>query len=120
METLVRIKDWMKAFYGKFDIVIDTVVKFVIAFAALKLMSDRLGFFSLFENPFVLIIVSLVCSLLPYGLSAFILAICLLLNVYKASMEVAIPWIINVLMSSDSASSSASPLNPSFNMFPPI
>ena len=90
METLVRIKDWMKAFYGKFDIVIDTVVKFVIAFVALKLMSDRLGFFSLFENPFILVIISLVCSLLPYGLSAFILAVCLLLNVYKASMEVAI------------------------------
>ena len=90
METLVKIKDWMKAFYGKFDIVIDTVVKFAVAFTALKLMNDRLGFFSLFENPFVLVIISLVCSLLPYGLAAFLLAVCLLLNVYKASVEVAI------------------------------
>ena len=80
----------MKAFYGKFDIVIDTVVKFAVAFTALKLMNDRLGFFSLFENPFVLVIISLVCSLLPYGLAAFLLAVCLLLNVYKASVEVAI------------------------------
>ncbi len=90
METLVRIKDWLKAFYGKFDIIIVTVVKFVIAFVALKLIGDKLGYISLFENPFILIIISLVCSLLPYGLIAAVLSLCMLANVYKASFEMAI------------------------------
>ncbi|MDO4938382.1 MAG: ABC transporter permease [Lachnospiraceae bacterium] len=90
METLVRIKDWLKAFYGKYDIVIVTLVKFLIAFVTLKLIGDRLGYIALFENPFVLIIISLVCSLLPYGLIATVLSVCLLANVYKASFEMAV------------------------------
>ena len=88
--TLVKIKDWLKGFYGKFDVIIDTVIKFAIAFASLKLMSTRLGYFAMFENPFVIIIVSLVCSILPYGLSTAVLSICLLAQVYKAGTEVAI------------------------------
>ena len=90
METLVRIKDWLKAFYGKFDIIIDTVVKFAIAFVALKLIGDKLGYIGLFENPFILVIISLVCSLLPYGLIAAVLSLCMLANVYKASFEMAV------------------------------
>lgn len=90
METLIRIKDWLKAFYGKFDIIIDTVVKFAIAFVALKLIGDKLGYIGLFENPFILIIISLVCSLLPYGLIAAVLSLCMLANVYKASFEMAV------------------------------
>lgn len=90
MEGLTRIKDWLKAFYGKYDIIIDTVVKFAIAFTALKLMSDRLGYIGLFENPFITVILALVCSLLPYGLTAAVLSLCMLANVYKASMEMAV------------------------------
>lgn len=80
----------LKAFYGKFDIIIEAVIKFAIAFIALKLMSDRLCYISLFENPFVLIIIALICSLLPYGLMAAVLSLCLVANVYKASMEMAV------------------------------
>lgn len=90
MEALTRIKDWLKAFYGKFDIIIDTVVKFAIAFTALKLMGSRLGYIDLFENPFVTVILALVCSILPYGLTAAVLSLCMLANVYKASMEMAV------------------------------
>lgn len=88
--SLLTIKDWLKGFYGKFDVVIDTIIKFAIAFTALKLMSLRLGYFALFENPFVIVIISLMCSILPYGLSTAIIGICLLAQAYKASIEVAI------------------------------
>lgn len=90
MEVLIKIKDWMKAFYGKFDIIIVTLVKFAIAFAALKLISDRMCYVSLFENPFLLAIIALVCSLLPFGLMAAVLSLCVLANVYKASLEMAV------------------------------
>jgi len=90
MLEIAKIKDWLRAFYGKYDIVIDTVIKFVIAFVAMKLMNSRLGYFGLFENPFVILLISLLCSILPYGLSATVLSLCLLANVYKASLEMAI------------------------------
>lgn len=90
MEVLIKIKDWLKAFYGKFDIIIVTIVKFAIAFAALKLISDRMCYVSLFENPFMLVIIALVCSLLPFGLMAAVLSLCMLANVYKASLEMAV------------------------------
>lgn len=89
-ETLVKIKDWLKAFYGKFDVVIDTIVKFAIAFASFKVMSSKLGYLNIFENPFVMLILSLVCCILPYGLETVFIAVVLLAHVYKASMEAAI------------------------------
>lgn len=89
-ETITKTKDWLKAFYGKYDVVIDTVVKFVIAFASFKVMSSRLGYLTLFENPFVIAIFSLVCCILPWGLETVAIAVCLLAHVYKASAEAAI------------------------------
>lgn len=90
MVTLVRIKDWLKAVYGRFDVIIITVMKFLLAFAALRIMSKYIGFFDLFTNPFVSIVIALVCSLLPFGLSAAVLALCFLANLYKISIELAI------------------------------
>jgi len=90
MRTIVIIKDWIKGFYGKYDVVIEIVVKFVIAFVALKLMDTKLGFWDLFENPFVIVLISLFCSILPLGLETTVLALCLLACVYKASLEIAL------------------------------
>ncbi len=87
---MIAVKDWIKGFYGKYDMIIEIVVKFAVAFAALKLMDTRLGFWDLFENPFVIILVSLFCSILPWGLETTVLAFCMLASVYKQSMEIAL------------------------------
>lgn len=90
MNSFAKVKEALKAFYGRFDFAIDTLIRFVIAFAAMKLMSDKLGYSELLNNKFIILMVSLVCSIIPWGLSTVALALGLLMHIYKASMEVAI------------------------------
>ena len=88
--TLVKIRDWLKAIYGKYDIVFVTLFKFLIAFCAMKAINDNIGYYELFQNPFIPLIISLVCSILPSGIMALILALCMLVNIYQVSLEMTI------------------------------
>lgn len=90
MKSFAKVKEALKAFYGRFDFIIDTLVKFLVAFAALQLMSDKLGYFSLLNNRFIILMISLITSILPWGLSTVFLALCLLMHIYEANLEVAI------------------------------
>ena len=85
--SILEFREKLKALYARFDMIVDVVVKFVIAFVSLKLMMDNIGFFQTMKNPFILLMVSLACSILPYGITAFILAVLVLLNVYKVCLK---------------------------------
>ena len=90
MTSFIKVKEALKAFYGRFDFAIMTLVKFIVAFAAMRLMADRLGYFDILTNKYIVPMVALICSILPWGLSTVILAICLLMHIYKASLEIAL------------------------------
>ncbi len=87
METLLRIREKIRELYARFDLVADTAVKFVIAYAALRVMSRSIGWFETLKNPFIMLIIALICCIIPYGMMAAVLAVWLLLNVYKVSLE---------------------------------
>ena len=95
ISSILEFREKLKALYARFDMIVDVVVKFLIAFVSLKLMMDNIGFFQTMKNPFILLMVSLACSILPYGITAFILAVLVLLNVYKVSLEMTV--ILSVL-----------------------
>lgn len=99
MMVLLEIKEYLKLFYAKFDVYIVSALKFLLTLIALNMVNSDLGYMSkLTETPIVLL-VSLVCALLPWGASAAVTALFMLGHFYEVSLELAgIALIILLIM----------------------
>ena len=98
MISVLEFKEKLKSFYAKYGRYVDMAAKFVVTLVAMLLINKNLGYMQKLDNPFLVIIVSLLCSLLPYGLIAVILGACLIAQVYAVSMEMAILLAIILLV----------------------
>ena len=87
MEGILKIRESLKAFYAKFSIVIDPVVRFFGVFITLILMNDRLGYLTQLDNMALMILISAFCAIVPRGIRIIVLAACLLGNMYMVSYE---------------------------------
>ena len=90
MTSILEFKEKLKEFYARFGVYVDMFIKFIITLTAMLLINKNIGYMEKLNNPFVVIIVSLLCSMLPYGLIAVILGACILAHVYAVSMEMMI------------------------------
>ncbi len=90
MMVLLVLKERLRAFYGRFAAVVDALIKFVMSFAALMMLSKGLGFMSRLQNPLILFAIAALCAFLPYGGITFLLALVMLGHVYAASFELAL------------------------------
>lgn len=98
MMVLLEIKEYLKLFYAKFDIYIISVFKFLLTLIALNMVNSDLGYMSrLTEIPIVLLI-SLVCALLPWGASAAVTALFMVGHFYEVSLELAGVAIVILLL----------------------
>lgn len=97
--VLLEIKEYLKLFYAKFDVYIISVFKFLLTLIALNMVNSDLGYMSrLTETPIVLLI-SLVCALLPWGASAAVTALFMVGHFYEVSLELAgVALVILLLM----------------------
>ena len=70
MTELLKVKDMLQRLYGRYDMVVSHVLKFVAAFVSFMLIRGMTGFSSSASNVFVLILLSAVCAFLPGGVTA--------------------------------------------------
>lgn len=89
MTKLLEIKEWLKGFYGRFDVYLLAVWKFILATGAITVLNQSLGFMEQLKSQFVVLILGLVCSILPYGGMALICAGVTLAHFYALSLELA-------------------------------
>ena len=87
MMKLLLIKDKVKEFYGKYDIYIDPVIKFLLAFASLSMLKNSLGFMSQLNSMPVILVASLICSLLPVNAVVVFYMLFMLGHIFALSME---------------------------------
>ncbi len=83
------IREYVKAIYVKLDIYIVSVAKFLLAFFALRTINLELGFLDKINDSAIVVLVSLVCALLPWGVSAAMAALFILGHFYALSLELA-------------------------------
>ena len=95
MELLV-FKERLRRFYGKYSLYIIPLIKFAVGYAAFYLINSNVGFMARLKNPLVPVIMGLVASIVPYGLTAFFAGCLLLAHVVQVSLEIAL--IIAVFM----------------------
>lgn len=90
MSGLLELKEKLKDLYGKTEMYITPVLKFVLAILLLFTIDMKIGYMSALGNPLVIFVIALACAFLP--VNAIVIANCvyIVLNSYALSMEVAI------------------------------
>lgn len=98
MIELLVFKEKLKAFYGKYDIFINPVIKFALGFMTFYLLNQNIGFMEKLKNPLIPVVFALACSFLPYGAMTFLAAVVMLLHLSSVSMEIALVMLVFLLM----------------------
>lgn len=99
MMFILEVKEQIKAFYAKFDVYIISVFKFLLAFLSLKMINTDLGYMSRLNDTAIVVLVSLMCALLPWGMTAAMSALFIIAHFYKVSLELtAIALVLFLIM----------------------
>ena len=94
MTQIYELKDKIIRFHAEYEIYLKYVYKFIVAFALFCLINGKIGFMeSIAELP-VSLILGLVCSLLPTGVTLLVAAALVVLHLNVLSMEVALAAIL--------------------------
>ena len=94
MTTLLELKEKLTRFYGKYDIYIMPVIKFVVALTAFLLINHNIGYMEKISSTPIALILALICSILPVGGTVFIGSVLILADMYALSLEVCIVALI--------------------------
>ncbi len=90
MRNLLEIRDLIVKIYNKTEFIVLPVLKFMLAFLALSIVSGKLGYMFQLDNIGLVLILSLMCSFLPNGFVIFFGAVLSMAHIYALSLEVAI------------------------------
>lgn len=93
MELLV-LKEKLKAFYGKFNQIVDMALKFLLGFVTFYLLNVNIGFMGKLKNPLIPLVLALLSAFVPYGVIACMAALFMLLHVSSVSFEMALLMLI--------------------------
>ncbi len=85
MVQLLKIRDQIYRFVGRFEIYVLAVVRFVIAYAAFYLINSSTGYMKGLSDYPIALILALLCSFSPAGLMMFFCAVLILLQFYALS-----------------------------------
>ena len=96
MMGLLVLKERLKEFYGKYDIYINPVFRFLFGLSAMLILDSNLGFMAKLTGPVPVLVTGLVCSFLPYSIISLLITVIMLLHLYSASLEIAL--IVGVLV----------------------
>lgn len=89
MTELLMFREKIKSFYGKFDVVIDYVIKFLAALISLMVINAKAGYNDKLTGGLITFGVALVCTFMPGSLTAVVCAAFILINLMSMSLEYA-------------------------------
>ncbi len=90
MTNLLVLREQLKKFYGKNEVYITPISKFLLAFVSLLLINQKIGYMGSLNNIAIVLVLALLCSFLPRNMTVVVAAAVTLAHLYKFSMECAI------------------------------
>lgn len=90
MRSLIELRDEIKRIYYRFEFAVLPVLKFMLAFWMLSLVSGKLGYMYQLDNLGLILIAALLCSFLPNGFILLFAVVLSVAHLYVLSLEVAI------------------------------
>ncbi len=98
MTQLLAARDWLKQFYGKYSIYIDPVIRFLVGFLAFWMINNNIGFMARLKSPVIPVIMGLVASFMPYGVTAFLAGCFAAVHISEVSLEVSLILFVVMLI----------------------
>ena len=71
MTALLEFKQKVKSLYSKYEMYLQPLIKFVLALVYFIWINSNMGYMTALDNIFVVLILSLICSILPSGMMLF-------------------------------------------------
>lgn len=90
MTSLLVAKQYLKKFYGRYEVYLVPLWKFLLAFISLMLINGKLGFMERIDRMTIVLIAALMCSFMPMNFIIIVAAAFVLLHVYALSLECAV------------------------------
>ena len=90
MTNLLVLKEYLKGIYGKYEIYITPIAKFLLALITIMMINGKLGYMSRLNSMSVVLVVALLCSFLPMNFMIVAAAFFILLHLDAFSMECAV------------------------------
>ena len=98
MAGLLVVKEHLKVFYGRFEVYIRPVLKFLLALVTLLLINKNIGYMQRLDKPAIVLVVALMCSFLPVNMIIVFAALFIVMHVYTLSMECAVVVLVLLLL----------------------
>lgn len=87
MTSLIAAKQIIKRFYGKYEVYIQPLLKFILAFVCLQIINKKMGYMPQLTSTAVVLVVALMCSFMPMNFIVLVSTAFVLLHMYKLSLE---------------------------------
>lgn len=98
MTDLLEIKEKIKNIYGKFDVYIVPLFKFVLALCVFSIINGNIGYMGRIDSLPVVLVLSLVCAILPVNVMILLAAVVIMLHLYALALEVAVVGLVLFLL----------------------
>lgn len=90
MTGLLEIKEKLKNLYGRYDVFLKPLFKFILAVCVFSLINGNIGYMKRINTAPVMLVFSLVCAILPVNAMVLAAAAVVLAHLYALSLEVAV------------------------------
>lgn len=90
MRSLLELRDRVVKIYNKSEFIVLPVLKFMLAFTMLSIVSGRMGYMYQLDNLGLVLILALMCSFLPNGFVVCFAVALSMAHIYALSLEAAI------------------------------
>lgn len=97
MTALLEFKQRLKGFYGQYEIYFLPLFKFILGMLYFVWINQNMGYMSQLNNIFIVLILSLICSILPSGAMVFAGFVLMVGHSYALGIEVAVFMLVLIL-----------------------
>ena len=90
MSNFIVTRELIKRLYGKYEVYINPVAKFILSMIILSVINSHIGYMDRIDNIVVVLVASLLCSFLPMQIMVVIAGLFILLHMYALAPECAL------------------------------
>ena len=90
MNKLFEVKGYLSKYYGKYSNIVDKATKFIVALLSLTFINQNIGFSEIISKPFMSIILSAICMMLPIPMTVVFITIATMLQLLTVSTGAAL------------------------------
>ncbi len=87
MTSLFELREKIKNFYGEHEIVLRSIMKFLAAFISFVLIKSNIGYMSVLNAWWIILVMAGICAFLPWSAVTIILAADIVVNIFSVSVE---------------------------------